>query len=172
MSYLIWPLLLLAFGLMLLMVEAFLPTGGLIGLLAVGCLGVSVYQAFSVSDAPTLGWKFLAAEVILIPVAMIVAIQLWPKTPFAKRYFLRPPAPEELDLAHSPHRLDHLIGEIGRTLTPLRPSGVVDFEGRRIEGRSEGGFIARGLLVKAVRVQSATLVVREIDDVFDPLGGS
>lgn len=164
MSYLAWPLLLLAIGLILLMAEAFIPSGGLIGLLAIGCLGVSLYQAFSVPGAPSLGWKFLAAEIVLIPVAAVVAIQLWPRTPLARRIFLPPPDPEDAELAHSRARLDHLIGDFGRALTPLRPSGNVDFDGRRLDAKAEEGLIPAGALVRAVRVQSGILVVRRAED--------
>ncbi len=164
MSYLTWPLLLLAIGLILLMTEAFIPSGGLIGMLAIGCLIVSLYQAFSIPEDPSIGWKFLAAEVLLIPAAAAVAIYLWPKTPLAKRIFLPPPAPEDVDTAHSRVRLDHLLGEFGRALTPLRPTGNVDFDGRRLEARAEEGLIAAGSLVRAVRVQSGVLVVRKAED--------
>jgi len=109
MSYLIWPLLLLMVGLILLVTEAFIPSGGLIGLLALGCLGVSLYQAFNVPDAPYLGWKFLVAELLLIPAAMVLAVQLWPKTPLAKRIFLPPPSAED--------------GRARLPEAPARPSG-------------------------------------------------
>ena len=151
-------------GLILLVTEAFLPSGGLIGVLAVGCLVVSLYQAFNVPNEPYLGWKFVVADLVLIPAAMIVAVQLWPRTPLAKYIFLRPPALEDLDIAHSNHRLDHLIGEYGRALTPLRPSGSVDFDGRRLEGRAEEGWIPAGALVRALRTQSGVLVVRKAED--------
>jgi len=164
MSYLMWPLLLLAIGLLLLMTEAFIPSGGLIGILAIGCLVLSLYQAFTVPSAPNLGWKFLVAELIMIPVAMTYAIHLWPRTPWAKKIFLSPPAPEEFDTAHSRQRLDHLLGDFGRALTPLRPSGLVDFDGRRLDARAEEGLIATGSLVRAVRVESGILIVRKAED--------
>jgi membrane-bound ClpP family serine protease len=164
MSYLIWPLLLLVIGLILLVTEAFIPSGGIIGLLAVGCLGVSLYQAFTVPDAPYLGWKFLAAELLLIPVALVVAVQLWPRTPLARRIILPPPTPEEVESAAPRHRLDHLVGEFGRALTPLRPSGLVDFDGRRLDGLAEDAMIPAGALVRAVRIHSGVLVVRKAED--------
>jgi membrane-bound ClpP family serine protease len=164
MSYLTWPLLLLAFGLILLVTEAFIPSGGLIGLLALGFLGLSLYLAFTIPDAPYLGWKFLAADLILIPVAMVVAIHLWPRTPLARRIFLAAPTPEEFDTATPKHRLDHLIGEFGRALTPMRPSGMVDFDGRRLDGLAEEGLIPAGALVRAIRIQSGVLIVRKAED--------
>lgn len=159
METLTLPLLILVAGLVLLIAEAFIPSGGLIGLLALGLLAVSLYIAFRQSF--DLGIKFLVAEVILIPIAALAAIQVWPRTPFAKRILLTPPTSEEVTVSHARARLDHLVGEFGRALTPLRPSGLVDFDGRRLDGLSEEGLIDAGALVKAVRVQSGQLVVRE-----------
>ena len=57
-------------------------------------------------------------------------------------------------------RLEHLIGQFGRALTPLRPSGLVDFDGRRLDGLAEEGLIPRGALVRAVQIRGGQLVVR------------
>ncbi len=158
MSTLGWPLSLLVFALILLFAEVFIPSGGLIGVIAAFCLVYSVWLAFRQSQS--LGLGFLAADVVLLPAVLALAMYLWPKTPLAKRVFLKPPGPEEIEVSHSPHRLDHLVGQIGRALTPLRPSGMVDFDGRKLDGVSEDGLIAPGTLVQAVRVRSGRLVVR------------
>jgi membrane-bound ClpP family serine protease len=158
MNALAWPLLLLACGLILLIAEVFIPSGGLIGLLAVGCLVLSLWRAFEQSF--DLGLKFLLADCVLLPLAFATGVYLWPKTPLAKRVFLRPPAPDEIEGSHSGQRLDHLVGQLGRALTPLRPSGLVDFDGRRLDGLSEEGLIPSGALVRAVRVRGGQLVVR------------
>jgi membrane-bound ClpP family serine protease len=162
MSTLAWPLLLLAFGFLLLILEVFIPSGGLIGLLALSCLGLSLWKAFAQSTA--LGLNFLLADFLLMPVTMMLALYLWPKTPLARRVFLKPPAPEDIELSHSGMRLDHLVGQLGRALTPLRPSGLVDFDGRRLDGLSEEGLIPSGALVLAVRVRGGQLIVRTAPD--------
>lgn len=159
MSTLAWPLLLLALGLLLLIGEVFIPSGGLIGLSALFCLFLSLWQAFHQSTA--LGLKFVLAECLLLPVALVIAVHLWPKMPLAKRVFLTPPNPEEIEVSHSQQRLDHLVGQLGRALTPLRPSGLVDFDGRRLDGLAEEGLIPAGALVQAIRVRGAQLVVRQ-----------
>src|SRR5437899_9905932 len=99
MSTLAWPLLLLAFGLLLLVAEVFIPSGGLIGLLAVSCLVLSLWKAFQQST--DLGLTFLLADSLLLPLAMALAVYLWPRTPLAKRVFLRPPDPEEIEVSHA-----------------------------------------------------------------------
>jgi membrane-bound serine protease (ClpP class) len=66
--------------------------------------------------------------------------------------------------------LHHLIGQFGRALTPLRPSGVVDFEGRRLDGLAEEGLIPAGTLVKAISIRGNQLVVRvESEAAFEQL---
>jgi membrane-bound ClpP family serine protease len=158
MSTLAWPLLLLAFGLLLLVAEVFIPSGGLIGFLALCCLGLSLWRAFQHST--DLGLMFLLADACLLPMTMALAIHLWPRTPLAKRVFLPRPSPEEFEVSHSDLGLDHLVGQLGRALTPLRPSGMVDFDGRRLDGLSEEGLIAAGTLIQAVRIRGGRLIVR------------
>jgi membrane-bound ClpP family serine protease len=162
MNALIWPILFLVAGLMLLTAEVFIPSGGLIGILALCCLGLSVWKAFAYSTS--LGLQFLVALVILMPLALMLAAHLWPRTPLAKRIFLRPPDPEDVEPSHAGERLDHLVGQFGRALTPLRPSGLVDFDGRRLDGLSEEGLIPRGSLVRAVQVRGGQLIVRMAQD--------
>src|SRR5262249_42084902 len=116
MSTLAWPLLLLAFGLLLLIAELFIPSGGLIGFLALCCFALSLARAFQ--ESVDLGLKFLLADCLLLPLAMALAVHLWPRTPLAKRVFLPRPAPVEIEVSHSSQRLDHLIGQLGRALTP------------------------------------------------------
>lgn len=158
---LVWPSLCLAVGLVLLVAEAFIPSGGLIGLLAIGFLVVSLWLAFTTTS---LGWLFLLALVVFLPLALALAVQLWPKTPLAKYIFLKPPE-EPIGLEDDPNaRLDHLVGQYGRALTPLRPSGMVDFEGRRIDSLSEEGLIPSGSLVEAVQVRGVQIVVRKADE--------
>jgi membrane-bound serine protease (ClpP class) len=59
--------------------------------------------------------------------------------------------------------LEHLLGQYGRTLTPLRPSGMVDFDGRRLDALSEEGLLPAGALVQAVRLRGREIVVRAAD---------
>ncbi len=153
-----WPALCMGFGLILLIAEVFIPSGGLIGLLAAGLLIVSLYLSFSTSTA--LGLKFLFALGVLLPITLVAAVHLWPRTPMAKFLFLKPPEPEDVRPEPLKVPLAHLIGQFGRTLTPLRPSGMVDFEGNRHDGMSEEGLIAAGSLVRAVAVRGNQLVVR------------
>ena len=63
-SDLIWPLICLIVGLILLVAEVFVPSGGLIGLLAIGLLIVSLGLAFA--QSMNRGLAFLVALLLML----------------------------------------------------------------------------------------------------------
>ena len=158
MGMLFWPLTLLAVGLLLVLAEALVPSGGGLPVLAVVCLGVSVWMAFRQST--DVGLSFLLADAVLAPLAIGLGLYLWQRSPLAARMTLKAPTSEEVAVLSTGRRVDHLVGTRGRALTPLRPSGAVEFQGRRLEGSSEEGLIPEGSSVEAVGVRLGRLVVR------------
>ncbi len=157
-TQLLWPVACLVAGLLLLIIEVFVPSGGVIGFLSVGLLIFSLWQAFAISTS--VGAIFLLVLVFLLPLTLALAIRIWPKTPLGKWLFLKPPLQEDVKSAISGPRLDHLIGQIGRAITPLRPSGLVDFDGRRLDALAEEGLIPKGAIIRAVHIRGSQLVVR------------
>lgn len=59
----------------------------------------------------------------------------------------------------SEHRARYL-GKTGTAMTPLRPTGVAEFEGERIEVVTEGEFIASGSKVRVVAMDRRRFFVR------------
>ncbi len=159
MEVLIWPVVLLFFGLGLLVAEVFLPAGGLIGLLAAGCLVASFSVAYSSSVSMGLRWGVV--EGIMVPATWFGAMFGLPRTKLGRRIYLRPPTGDDLEEPGSRILSLDQIGSCGRALTPLRPSGMIDFEGRRVEGMAESGLIRAGASVTVVAVRSGRIVVRE-----------
>lgn len=159
---LMWPLVCLACGLLLVVAEAFIPSGGLLGVLSAGLLLLSLWLAFQ--RGMMTGLSFLVALAVFVPMALALALSVWPHTPIGRRMLLAPPDEDDLEIAPAQvaggTRLEHLIGQYGRTLTPLRPSGVVDIQGRRIDAMSEEGLIASGTLIRAIQLRAGQLVVR------------
>ena len=77
---------------------------------------------------------------------------------------LAPPTQEEIDPASQHDReLQSLIGEVGRTVTPLLPSGIIEVEGRRIDTIAEGMGIEPGTLVRVVDVRGNRVIVRKLE---------
>jgi len=162
MSVVFWPAVFLAFGLLLLILEVFVPSGGLIGLFSIACLVLCLWYAFAVSLG--LGLTFMIVDLIALPLTAALALSLWSRTPLGRKFFLRPPAREEIDVSHSDQRLEDLVGQVGRSLSTLRPSGHVEIQGRRLDALAEEGFIPEGTPVLALRGRSGQLVVRGLLD--------
>jgi membrane-bound ClpP family serine protease len=156
-----WPAVFLAMGLLLVSLELFVPSGGFIGLSAVVCLGLGLWNAFQVSTS--LGWTFVLIDFIAVPVTAIVMFRLWARSPMGRRLRLAPPSSDEDDVSHSTRRAEELVGSEGRALTTLRPSGHVEVRGRRHDGMAESGMIDQGSPVRVVRIRSGQLVVRPVE---------
>ena len=159
MEELIWPSLLLVFGLGLVVAEVVLPAGGLIGLLAVSCLIASFYLAYSASSA--IGFRWIFVEGLSVPMTWVVTFHGLSRTKLGRRIYLQPPTGDDLEEADSRFRAIERLGGRGRVLTPLRPSGTIDVEGRRTEAIAESGLIGAGASVTIVAVRSGRVVVRE-----------
>jgi len=162
MSIMFWPSVFLALGLLLLILEVFIPSGGFIGLCSIACLVLCLWYAFQQSVG--LGATFMVIDLVALPLTAALAFSLWSRTPLGRKFFLKPPAPEEIEVSHADHHLELLVGQVGRTLTPLRPCGHVEIDGQRADALAEEGFLPAAAAVRVLRVRSGQLVVRGLHD--------
>lgn len=162
MSVVFWPSVFLALGLLLLVLEVFIPSGGMIGLCSIACLVLCLWYAFA--ESLGLGLAFMIVDLIALPLTAALALSLWSRTPLGRKLFLRPPEAGEIGISHSDQHLGDLVGLEGRSLSALRPSGHVEIRGRRVDALAEEGFVPEGVTVLGIRVRSGQLVVRGILD--------
>lgn len=52
------------------------------------------------------------------------------------------------------------LGKVGAALTPLRPAGVAEIDGERVEVQTEGGFIAANSRIRVVAIDRRHTFVR------------
>lgn len=57
--------------------------------------------------------------------------------------------------------LQFFLGKEGISSTVLRPSGVADFDGVKIDVVSEGGYIKNGSKIRVIKVVGRSILVRE-----------
>ena len=55
-----------------------------------------------------------------------------------------------------------LVGKCGRTTSVLRPSGIGDFDGVRLNVVTEGEYLENGTAIRIVRVDGGRIVVKQI----------
>ena len=129
-----------------------------------GALVVGVTMTFLHSEDATVGVVTLLALTVLVPALASVLLHYWPKTAIGKRFFLASPA-EDDTLANMPVNLEleQLRGRFGRTVSPLRPAGVTEFEGRRVDTITEGMMVDEGQWVRCVDVRAGKVIVRQVE---------
>jgi len=146
----------------LILAEVFVPSGGLLGICALICLigGVAIFFRHSA----VAGCVGVGAAIVMIPSILAVAYKIFPKTRFGKSVTLSPPERQQGDAIPDTPELKGLLGAVGTVLTPLRPVGMCDFSGQRVECVAESGYIDRGKKVKVIDVESTKVTVRLIEE--------
>jgi membrane-bound serine protease (ClpP class) len=163
---------LIALGLLLLFAEFLLPTGLVLGALGIAALVVGVAMSFL--GNPTRGLVTLIAVFTLLPILMPLAIKYWPRTAIGRRLILQGPDEDDHWAAMPNHlELERLRGRYGRTVSALRPSGVTEFDGKRIDTITEGEMIDTGHWVRCIDVRAGRVIVRQVEkppdlDEFQP----
>ena len=146
----------------LIITEIFVPSGGLISLCALACLvgGAVIFFQYST----TTGWIGIGIATVMIPTVLIFAYKIFPKTRFGKSVTLTPPQRQQGDAIPDTSELKEMLGKVGIVLTPLRPVGMCDFAGQRVECVAESGYVEKDKKVKVINVESTQLTVRTIEE--------
>lgn len=160
MDAIVWIVALLVVGLAVLVLEVFIPSGGVLGFLSVLAIGAAIVMAFMEQGA-AVGLTVLAMAFVAVPAVLALAFRWFPDTPLGRRVIPPPPAPDDvLPAADHRRRLRELVGRRGRVTRELVPWGEVAIDGTTCDALSEGGPLAAGAEVEAIRVEGRGLVVR------------
>lgn len=147
-------------GLMLLLAETVIPSSGMLTVGALVCLAIAVVNTYMRST--TAGLIATVVCVVTIPTLFILGIKYVRYLPFGKH--LAPPNPvlTDKDRAYDRSGAQACLGQDGRAVTPLRPVGLCEFSGRRIQCVAESGMIETGAEVTGVDLRLNQLVVRPV----------
>ena len=155
---LIVPILLLILGLLLVAAEVFFPSMGILALMASASVGTAVVLAF-LHVGVNAGIAFLLAVLVLVPLTLLMAFKLLPKTPLGKRLILAGPTFDETSGTAVTKGLESLVGREGKALSTLRPAGVASIDGKRVDVVTQGVMIEKGTPVKVARIEGNRVIV-------------
>ena len=161
-SYLTMGYALIALGFLLLVTELFIPTSGTLFVVALASIAFGVTLTFWYD--PSFGAWTLAGVFVALPLLGKLFLHFWPRTRMGRRMILSAPD-EDNTMASLPvnQELEQLRGRFGQAVSALRPSGVVDFEGRRVDSITEGMMVEPGQWVRCIAVQAGKVIVRPVD---------
>ena len=144
----------------LLVLEIFIPSFGLLTVLALLCLAGGIALFFQISAA--VGWVGVWTAVVLIPVVWIIVYKLLPKTRLGQVLELRK-VQDALPGIPDQDKLKSLVGQTGIVLTPCRPVGTCEFEDNKVACVSESDFLQKDTSVKVIHVEGNKVIVRKLD---------
>jgi len=161
---LLFGLALLAGALLVIVIEAFVPSGGALAAVAV-VLGFSGIVCLFRYDT---AWGFggIFASMLCGPTAFILALKLWRYTPMGRKVIGEPleeqMAQQALTDREEAAKFALLIGVEGEALTDLRPVGIVQLPDRRVDALAETGYIRGGTKVRVTHADGSQIKVRAI----------
>jgi membrane-bound serine protease (ClpP class) len=152
---------LIAVGFLLMVGELFCTSGTLL-VLALTSIAAGVGLAFYHGSGT--GLFTLLGVLIALPVFGGLLARYWPRTRMGRRMLLSAPD-EDATVASMPVNLEleRLRGRVGRAIGDLRPSGVCDFDGCRVDTITEGMMVDAGQYVRCVDVRAGKVVVRPVE---------
>ncbi len=160
-------LLLVGAGVILLAIEIFVTPGfgltGILGLAALlGGLGLSLVGA-GATWAVILGAVGRVAVSLLLAIAAALALlRFLPRLPGGRRLVLETELTAREGFASAPETDRAWLGKRGTSVSTLRPAGIADIEGERVDVVSDGEFIEAGEPITVVRVDGNRIVVRHL----------
>lgn len=153
-----WAILLMLIGCGLVVMEVFVPSGGVLGFLSAMAIVASVVMAFR-RDSTT-GISFIVVTLVAVPAVIALAFKYWPMTPMGKAFLGE--LPDEAEVRPSDPRRE-LVGRVGIAKSKMLPSGSISIDGRLIDAMSQGQAIDMGQSVVVVEVRANRVVVRPAD---------
>lgn len=154
-------IILFAIGLLLLLAEVFLIPGfGLAGIGGAAAILASIFLTF--------GNIVQATYSILIALGLSIAgffllIRFIPSTRAWRKFILFTKQEKELGYTVGTKDLKRLTGKEGIAITPLRPSGIVEVNGKKLNALTRGEYVNSNTKIKIISVEGNKIVVEAVD---------
>lgn len=166
----VWEVAVFILGVVLILVELFvIPGFGIAGvagiIMVVGSLVVSLIGNVSLQfpplDAVYSAFGTLAITLVMLMMLIFALGKYLPRSERLNQLVLAPELSSDEGYT-SADTHEELLGQLGKTLTPLRPSGRAEIDGERVDVITAGEFIPDGAQVKVVQVRGSRVEVREV----------
>lgn len=150
-SYIVWAIMCLGLALVLFIIELFVPSAGILGILSASALVAGIVLLF-LADA-TIGIFGALIALVTLPFLIAMMIKLWPNTPIARLLMIKSaPPPTVEDHAQAGQPSAQLVGARGIALSELRPVGVCQINDQRVECVAQSGLIRTGTPIRVIDV--------------------
>jgi len=103
------------------------------------------------------GVSFILAFILVLPI-----MKLLPKTRTFQKLVLNTAEKTKEGFRSTPKHYEQFIGQVGVSLSPLRPAGIAQIDDNRLDVVAEGEFIEQNSEIKVVKVEGYKIIVRQV----------
>lgn len=162
MNALVLAIVLILLGFVVICLELFLPSAGMLGVLAGMLVLAGIVSSFFYTL--TAGAIVLAITCFSLPMLIALAIKIWPSTPIGRKILIGAMSEQDvLPQNDNQEQLKSLIGRRGTARTKMLPSGIIEIDDRNYDAVSDGFAIEPGALVEVISIRTKRAVVRPVD---------
>lgn len=148
-------------GLVLLILEAFMPGFGLPGISGVILEVATIVMTFvNHGGLAALGMTLIILAVVAVTISLV--LRSVNKGRLSKSEVILTDTESVADGYIATRDMDVFLGKTGTTTTVLRPTGMAEFDGVKLNVQADGEYIARNVPVIVDRVDGARVVVRRL----------
>lgn len=163
-GYVLFTFVLVTLGVAILVAEVFIPSAGLLSVMALCAFagsGFCAWNAWYETGQYLCWWAYLFGMFVVLPAGLGGGLYMLPRTKFGRAIFAAPQSLEEVTpFQEEEDRLCGLINQAGKAVTLFSPGGMVQIGRERIHAESEGMMIDPNTDVVVVGVKGNRLVVR------------
>lgn len=151
----------LVVGIGLIVLEAFMPGFGLPGISGIILQVVAVALTW-MSHGPVAALGMTLIILSIDAIAISVSLRSAANGKLSRSKMILKDTESNEAGYRSTEDMEVFLGKEGTTTTVLRPTGMAEFDGVRLNVVSEGEFIQAGVKVRIVRVEGSRVLVRTI----------
>ncbi len=149
----------LVLGIVLTGIEIFMPGFGVFGIVGITLLGVGIFLGASTAIE--------ALIIVLIVLIVIGTLVFFALRSAARGRIFKSPLVLKESLDHdagysATEEMSCFLGREGVTITPLRPAGMADFDGVKLDVVSESAYVEKDVPVRIIQVDGRRIVVRPL----------
>ena len=153
-----WALALLVLAAVILVLEFFVVSMGLLSVVSIACVAGAIYFAFLAGDV--VGWAFT----VVTPVLAVLIVRWGVRRIRTSRLVPQAEVTSEAGYHHVADRIGVTPGAVGAMVTPARPSGRARFEGGECDVQVQGRPLETAARVVVKRIDGPIIFVGPVDD--------
>ncbi|MFV8826657.1 NfeD family protein [Alkalihalobacterium sp. APHAB7] len=156
----IWVVLLYITGLVLIIVDGKAISDGTIAFLGV----ILMIVALAIPAPNFLYGALVAMGLVLGATTALLFLKVFPSRNLWSKMTLRDRLTGELGYNSINDTYKELIGKRGRAITPFRPIGTMEVDGKQYSATSENNWLTQDTVIEVVSVDGTRIVVKKVDE--------